>query len=136
MPLGALLILIIFRLRRLAKICEAVIARITVDMIYTAFWKIACHVEPDEAMRQISRLVNFDPEIAARLTSGNGPSARWKPVHLPRHNPGFRIVMEQFSQSFCSKLGLSHDAPRMLIGKRPARDYESFAGFAIIRGAA
>jgi hypothetical protein len=40
-------------------------------------------------------------------------------INPPRKHSRFRVVVKQFAQALRGKIGLSHDAPQMLIGQRP-----------------
>jgi hypothetical protein len=133
-------ILIILILRCLSKVRESVICFITVDVVYRVFWPFSGHVQPNQSMYEITLMRYLRPDVPANGTSiayDKGRSRVGPPrPGFPRHNSSFWVVINKFAQTFCSKLRLSHDAPQMLIGERPARDYDSFAGFAIIHGVA
>lgn len=134
----ALKILIVFRLRGFAKIFKRIITWIPIDMINAEFRKNSRHIQPNQAVHQIIRTINAYLPITAFFSSVPGNISWRNPVcwrYSPSQKTNVRIIVNKFTQTFCSKIGFSHDAISPLIGERPARDFYSRAGLAIIHDA-
>ena len=108
----------------IAQIFYPVVRSIAVDVINEVFRPTSVIVEPRNAMRPIPNTVYPDQKVSIMIYTARGFAALCglvAPANAPCKDPRSRIVVEKFAHTLRGKIGLSHDAPRMLIGQRPAR---------------
>src|SRR5574343_765509 len=102
-----------------AQICGPVINLIAVDMVDYAFWPASIDVKPCKPVRLPNTPSNSYPDVpAAAYVASNSANANvvvLTGAFHPYENTCLWIVVKKFAQTLCGKIGLSHDAPRMLI---------------------
>ena len=116
------LILAVTRIRYIPKIADSVIGRIAIDVINKIHWKRSVNIEPRQTMRLVKNTIDHYVKT---------PPIPWAPTSVSRHGirtakkpckyPGVLVVVKEFAQTLCCKIGLSHDTVPSLIGQRPAR---------------
>lgn len=114
-------ILLVLPGRCLSKIYQTVVCAIAVPVVNLIFWPNAICVKPSKSVC-IQRLTsNADHPIPDGLTNGARDAVRFDALNSypPMKLAGFWVVGKKFTQAFCGKIRLSHDAPVQRIGERP-----------------
>lgn len=112
-----------------AKVYKPVVTPNPVDVVNFTIGPDAVSIKPCKSVHAVTRVADFHSEVAVpvivpcNVTNVN----RVDRAYTPRKNPGFRVVVEKFAQTFCGKIGISHDAVLSLIGQRP-RGVSALAG--------
>jgi hypothetical protein len=104
-----------------SKVVDAVVTPNAVDVVNFTIGPDAVNVQPCNSAQAVTDVINFCSDISvAVIASSNVANVNGIDRALaPRKNPGFWVVVEKFAQTFCGKIGLSHDAVLSLIGQRP-----------------
>ncbi len=137
MGLRPALVLNVRRAGNIAQINYPVVILHAVNVVNFIFRPRASCVQPRKAMGFICKSVDPDSDVSVNQSAGN--CARHCAVFspdAPTENSGFLVVVQKFAQRLRGKIGLSHDAPRKLIGQRPASaDNASGLRYFNVRGA-
>ncbi len=116
------LILVVPGVRNIAKIFNLVVTGIPVYMINKLFRPFTIAVHPSKPMRKMEGSINSDKDVAITPFAASDITSFFiRDSHLPRKDSSFWVVVKQFAQTLCGKIGLSHDTVPSLIGQRPAR---------------
>jgi hypothetical protein len=123
--IGAALLLIVAILDRfgLSKIGEFVVLPIAVNMVYLVIWPAPMHVKPCEPMCKEPTRIDHDQQVVGTVFAGyniahiNAVTCTYQ----PSKEACIWIVVKNFAQSLCAKIGLSHDAHYQRIGQKPRR---------------
>jgi hypothetical protein len=126
------LVLSVCGLLNIAEIGKAIVGAISVYVVNNLCWPMSKDIEPCKPVRPVAGAINLDNDVwswqRASWVSSLGSAG---PINQPSELACLRIVVDDIAQTLCSKIGLSHDAPQMLIGQRPAGVDSTFAGLAI-----
>jgi hypothetical protein len=121
----AALVLGVLGLIRLPEIAYRVVCFVPVYVIYLTFAPSPIDKQPSKLMRNIFDASNADDLVASLVKTTSLTPFLESPVPTSTRNPSenasFRVVVKQFTQTLCGKIGLSHDTVPSLIGQRPAR---------------
>ena len=117
-------ILSVFALGGVSKVCNPIVKTIAIYVVNVVFWKFSINIKPRKSVSIVSVSKKTDADVfMAAACSSRFSGFYYTPspsiVVKPRKHSGVRIVMKNFAQTFCSKIGLSHDAVLSLIGQRP-----------------
>lgn len=113
------LIVLIFCIRRLAEILEAIIRSIAVDVVDLICRPCAGLVEPDEPMSHVKTTIDLDSDVSVGTqVSCNIACLESPTVHAPNEQPGLGGEFKKLAQTRESNMGGSHEALLKLIGKR------------------
>lgn len=103
------------------QVAPPVVASNAVDVVDFFGRPLPCHPQPSEAMRIEAGPQN--PNLPVSTDGGCAGDAEGQPHPLwpcdPDKVSGFWVVTQKLAQALRSKIGLSHEAPTMLIGQRP-----------------
>lgn len=105
------------------KIAKPVVASIPVHVVNALCGPIAVNVQPNKSMGLVVPTVHANHYIpVCGYTSGNvsGFVLAVGQGNPPSQKPTIGRVIQKFAHALRGKIGLSHDAPRKLIGQRPA----------------
>lgn len=119
--LGFPLVLQVFALADNAKINDPVVVTNAVDVVNLTSRPDSVSVKPCKPMRRKSFRPNSDANVTFPTKRAGQTTGRYavNGANTPGKNPRLGIVMKQLAQTFCGKIGLSHDALQKLIGQRP-----------------
>jgi len=104
------------------KVCDTVVCKVRVQPNdFANLRENPIDIEPCKRMGVVFIPVDTDAKIPAgstmpRLVPSGFVGAA---VDAPSKNPGIWVVVKKFAQSFCGKIGFSHDAVLSLCGQRP-----------------
>lgn len=110
---------------RIAKVLDAVISSIGIQMVNVVQRPLAMHVEPSQPVSQVSSRIDRYSVVSLDATAFHNEVGAVPHLmalrcpHLSGEYPGFRVVVKKLTQTRGCKIGLSHDALQMLIGQRP-----------------
>lgn len=112
----------VFLKRHVPKIAPSVIVSNAVDVVNGVTGPLPSHIQPCKTMRRSLCSVNaYAPVfIGVEIPGEHSRFAHLASTHAPRKNPGLLVIVQKFAQTFCGKIGLSHDAVLSLIGQRPS----------------
>lgn len=100
------------------QIHNSVVGPISVDVVNVTGRECSVSVEPCKPVSAIGFAVNLYYAIPVRvLNSSLFKNTSQKSL---QKNPSLWVVVKQFAQARCGKIGLSHDTVPSLIGQRPA----------------
>lgn len=115
-------VLFVLAVSYVAKIADAIVARIPVDVINLAARPFAINVQPREPVRVVPSVV-YRNEVGAAWSQcsleRNADTASAASVDKPFKVASVRCVPQNVAKSLRGKIGISHDALQMLIGQRP-----------------
>lgn len=114
---------------KIEKVSKSVVAVVAVSVPYSSCRPLAMNVKPSEAMGVIRNPINSNVDVACMTSSpSDGPSRFAAAIYKPSEKSSFWVVIENFAQAFCAKIGISHDTVPSLIGQRPS-SISVLAGF-------
>lgn len=120
-PQGSSLVLQVLALGCLAEIRESVIRRVTRNVVQAGRRPSPVNVQPSQTVRFVQTAIDADSDVAASIfVARNGFRLPTTGRYKPRERPGDGVVLKQFAQACCGKIGGSHDALQKLIGQMPA----------------
>ncbi len=120
--LGATQVLHISRLRNISQITNPIVSWVPVNVVNVFSWPTSEFIEPSKPMASVSLPAYAYFQIPAIEAPCNisGMNVRCK-SGLPSENASLWVVIKNFAQACCGKIGLSHDTVPSLIGQRPGR---------------
>lgn len=134
---GRTLVLSVDRLRHITQIGNAIIRRVTIDVINHMLRPCTVKMQPRDPMHSVIFIINHYAKVAGG-TFCLAHRSRYLIASLGSANkvPGFWVVIKQRAHMLCSQICIGHDAPLKLIGQGPA-DVTSIRGAShfIIEGA-
>ena len=115
------LVLDVLSLGDIAEIANPVIRSNPVDVVNVLARKLAVNVKPCKSVKKVCFEGNLYSAISISVNTPNRVVNREAVAGLnqPREHASLGVVMKQFTQALCGKIGLSHDAVLSLIGQRP-----------------
>ena len=115
------LILVVQRVRNGAQVAYSVVRLAPVDVVNFTRRPFAINVQPRQTVRKEARPINADVDVSIRCVESPGDRSSCSPAPSSFVGEVSRIgvVVKNFAQTLRGKIGLSHDAPIMLIGQRP-----------------
>lgn len=120
---GVMQVLQVLRSGCFTKIVPSIAYSVSVDVIDFVFRPLTGHVKPCKAMLQKILTVNTKNAtfvlVCAGIPSLASDLCALTDRLFPNKNSRSRIIVQNFSKSFCSKLRGSHEALLSLIGQRP-----------------
>lgn len=114
-------VLNVYRMRNITEVINSVIGRLAVDMVDLSMGPHSVYIQVRKSMQFVSNAIDLNSTV--RSGSCRDRHARWKllATHLfHSEGPRVRIVIQHFLQPGRGNIAVSHDAPQMLIGQRPA----------------
>lgn len=116
------LILHVPGLRNIPQITNSVVAWVPINMVDAFSRPKPKLIEPRQSVPSVGPAFHADLQIPSVVASGNVSRVNVSCESCtPRKHPSFWVVMKNFTQTLCGKIGLSHDVLQLLIGQRPAR---------------
>lgn len=113
----------VFCRSNVSEIGKLVVISHAISVVYKADWPRSVHIQPSKSVCSVGEWGDSDGPVPL---IGNSPSYApfsfvvW-PINKPCKNASLRVVVKQFAQTLCGKIGLIHDTVLSLIGQRPAR---------------
>lgn len=109
-----------------SEIAPSVVASVSVYMVNLSRGPSVGRVEPCQPMGKIPCPVYPNATVAgtcvdAICTKTRAGMGAWSTLFCPYKNTRSSVVIKQFAQACCGKIGLSHDTVPSLIGQRPGR---------------
>ena len=119
--LSGTLILDVLSLGDVSQVANPVIGASAVDVVNVVAGELPMHVEPRKPVEGVGLEGNFHPAVAISVNVSNGGINRdaIAGFNPPRKNTSLGVVMKNFTQACCGKIGRSHDAVLSLIGQMP-----------------
>jgi len=116
--LGRPPILLIHPSRNVAQVANSIVRPDAVDVVNLVFWDASGRVKPCQTVGLPPVSVNPNNDVSVMVNPPSGVANVYSFVRFnaPCKHACFWIVVKNFAQTLCGKIGLSHDAPRMLIG--------------------
>jgi hypothetical protein len=116
----ALEIFKIHALRHITKVSESIVRWIAILVVYSESRRRASHVEPCKPMDEMRLSIDANAHSSALdyTPSNMANNGVLGGFFEPDEDPSLGIVVKQFAQALCGKIGLSHDALLKLIGQR------------------
>lgn len=117
-------VLSIFRARDIPEIGKYVVVPHAINVVYGFGGPYSEYVKPCEAMAKVSVAINHNPDIPLIVGHASLRTCKaisWAATFSPSKHPSLWVVVKQFAQTLCGKIGLSHDTGPSLIGQRPGR---------------
>lgn len=117
-------ILVVFSIGRFSKVGNPVVRSISVNVIYESGWVIAKRVNPRKSVAGPFNAFDGNCMIASWV---NGPDTTVQPSPsfwiAPSESTRIRVVVENFLQALCGKIGLSHAVVpcKQWVGQKPRR---------------
>tara|TARA_R110000868_G_C10594472_1_gene739887 strand:- start:77 stop:628 length:552 start_codon:yes stop_codon:yes gene_type:complete len=108
----------ICRSRHIAQICKAVVKFIAVNVINLATRPRTIDVKPCKSVRRVLVVINTYVDVAYIVDRPNFAKSGSNGCSSMRKQASLLVVVKQFTQALCGKIGLSHDALLKLIGQR------------------
>ncbi len=115
-------ILIVFSIGGLSKIAKSIVRPVAIYMVNELGRLLTVHIQPCQPVGKKLSSANNNSMVATGVYRPN--SAIFSPAILwrsPIKCASFWVVIKNFAQTLCGKIGLSHDAPCKRIGQRPGR---------------
>ena len=124
-------VLQVFGVRHISKVAESVVISNPVDVIYYPDRPTTCNVQPCKSVSTVRRRKNLYNNIPDRAPVGAFRTNFYTPTcaNTPSKYSSFWIVMKNFAQTLCGKIGSSHDVVpfKQCCGEKPRR-VDSTAG--------
>lgn len=118
----SVLVLHILLSSRLSEVVDSIVRTHSVFMVYKRLRERSIDISPSQYVRKILAAVYANSYVSVIcFVPRNAASLHSPLVAGPSKHAGFLVVVKQFSQACCGKIGLSHDAVLSLIGQRPIR---------------
>lgn len=116
-------ILNIASMRHITKIAYSIVRAIAVDVVNFIFRPLSIYIQPSKPMGKIPISKNTYSTVSSRVNSSSNRaySGILRCSFFPDKYTGLWVVVQEFSQACCGKIGLSHDTGPSLIGQRPTR---------------
>lgn len=109
----------------ITQICKTVIGFVKINVVDCVYRPFASNVEPCEPVRVLQATSDSYRNVADLAFASCRSSE--KAIHFELANPrklsGFSVVVKEFAQKFCGKIGSSHAVVplKQWFGQRPAR---------------
>ena len=103
------------------QIYHSVVVPIAVYVVNLVFRPSSMQMKPYKSVRKMQPAIDLYLPVAVRVVSASGIANAYALMpSAPSKHPSLWVVVKQFAQARCGKIGLSHDTVPSLIGQRPA----------------
>ena len=116
-------ILLILCARHITKVGYSVVARVAINVVSVPAWPDFINVKPRKPVGAVKLHFNSNKNVpVVPDAAGNRPRLppRFLSCYAACKHASLWVVVKQFAQARCGKIGLSHDTVPSLIGQRPA----------------
>jgi hypothetical protein len=103
------------------QVAQPVVVGHAVDMVDLAVGPLAVNVQPSKSVHGVLGAIDSNDQVTIGSKCAND-IANFDAVgcsDFSGHQSRLGIVIKKFAQTFCGKIGLSHDAVLSLCGQRP-----------------
>jgi len=112
-------ILFVFYVRHISKICNAIVRRVSIDVINLLFWHETVNIKPRQPMRSDLMTIHLNVDSTSLLPSSGRANGLPSRLDAPNKNSSLGAVIKKLAQAIYAKIRFSHDALQKRIGQRP-----------------